>query len=323
MTRRRVGGVLVLLLPLVGLLGLPHALQAAVPPLGQPRGVCTVPVRGQDQQLSCPVLIVGRPVSVRITVYPQHSRRQPLRVIQVTNPSTVQTLVDLLDTLDYPPLGEGYNCTADTGTLDVLRFMYANKDRWTVRAQTFDCMTVTSHGVPARGSPRFVSLLRHLAGQTVTLGTRGVGPVPFGTLKGEAVRNLQKFLGPPNARGINTGCGAKYTEVTWKDFIAEFRLGRFSGYRYVAGGYPVLTKGSPRDHVAATGPDPMLSTAAGITLGSDLAELRQRYRKLRQSGADTWTAPSGLTFVVGLEYRDMGVGTDKIVEIKVGTCGAF
>lgn len=157
----------------------------------------------------------------------------------------------------------------------------------------------------------------------VTLETRGVGPVHFGTPKVEAVRRLQKLLGPPNAQGINTGCGPNYTEVTWEDFIAEFRLGRFSGYRYIIGGYPVQMKGSPRDHVSAAKPVPLMSTAAGITLGNDLAELRQHYRKLRQSGAASWTAPSGLTFVVSSEYRNMSAGTDKIVEIKIGICGAF
>jgi hypothetical protein len=155
------------------------------------------------------------------------------------------------------------------------------------------------------------------------LGARGVGPVRFGTPKVEAVRGLQKLLGSPNARGINTGCGPRYTEDTWEDFIAEFRQSRFSGFRYIIGGYPIQEKGSPRDHVSAAKPVPFLSTAAGITLGSDLGELRQRYRKLRQSGAISWTAPSGLTFVISPKHRNVYAGTNKIVEIEIGTCGAF
>jgi hypothetical protein len=112
--------------------------------------------------------------------------------------------------------------------------------------------------------------------------------------------------------------------VAWKDFIAEFRLGRFSGYRYIMAGY--LQKGSPPIFLSAAKRVPFLTTAAGITLGSNLAELRHRYRKLRQSGADSWTVgrqPSGLTFVIGDNYQNMYAGTDKIVEIKIGTCGAF
>jgi hypothetical protein len=179
---------------------------------------------------------------------------------------------------------------------------------------------LTTQGVSAASALRAFGPVDH---RIVTLGTRGVGPVHFGTPKIRAVRSLQKLLGSPNAQGINTGCGPNYTEVTWEDFIAEFRLGRFSGYRYIIGGYPVQTKGSPRDHVSAPKPVPLMATAAGITLGNDLAELRQRYRKLRQSGAASWTASSGLTFVIGSKYRNMYAGTDKIVEIKIGTCGAF
>jgi hypothetical protein len=155
------------------------------------------------------------------------------------------------------------------------------------------------------------------------LGTRGVGPVHFGTPEGEAVRRLQKLLGSPNAQGINTGCGPRWTEVTWEDFVAEFRLDRFFGYRYILGGYRISVKGSPRDHVSSAKPIPYLSTAAGITLGDDLAQLRHRYRDLRQSGAISWTTPSGLTFAISPKHQNVYAGTNKIVEIKTTTCGAF
>ena len=157
----------------------------------------------------------------------------------------------------------------------------------------------------------------------VTLGTRGVGQVPFGIARMEAVKRLRGLLGPPNWQGINTGCGPRYTEVAWRDFIAEFHRGHFSGYRYMLDVYVVEAKGSPRDHVPAAKGVPFMSTSAGITLGSDLAELRSRYKRLRQSGADSWTAPSGLTFVVWSGYRNMLAGSDRMVEIKIGTCGAF
>ena len=157
----------------------------------------------------------------------------------------------------------------------------------------------------------------------VALGTRGVGQVPFGIVRMEAVKRLQGLLGPPNWQGINTGCGPRYTEVAWRDFIAEFYRGHFSGYRYMLDVYAVEAKGSPRDHAPGAKGVPFMSTSAGITLGSDLAELRPLYKRLRQSGADSWTAPSGLTFVVWSGYRNMLAGSDRMVEIKIGTCGAF
>ena len=115
----------------------------------------------------------------------------------------------------------------------------------------------------------------------VTLGTRGVGQVPFGIARMEAVKRLRGLLGRPNWQGINTGCGPRYTEVAWRDFIAEFHRGHLSGYRYMLDVYVVEAKGSPRDHVPAAKGVPFMSTLAGITLGSDLAELRSRYKRLR------------------------------------------
>jgi hypothetical protein len=148
-----------------------------------------------------------------------------------------------------------------------------------------------------------------------------VGTVRFGMRKGEAVARLRVLFGAPSARGVNTGCGARYTEVEWGDFVAEFRLGVFSGYRFVRGGYPLTTAGSPRDASPPAGVSPALATARGITLGSTLAELRALYR-LRRAGANLWRAPNGLLFVDDAK-RDPVPPASRIVEIKTGTCGDF
>ena len=181
-------------------------------------------------------------------------------------------------------------------------------------------MVQTTQGASASLAQRSASPAQR---PPVTLGTRGVGQIPFGIAKMEAVTRLRGLLGPPNWQGINTGCGPRYTEVAWRDFIAEFYRGHFSGYRYMLDVYVIEAKGSPRDHVPGAKGVPVMSTLAGITLGSDLAEVRSRYKRLRQSGADSWRVPSGLTFVVWSGYGNMLAGSDRIVEIKIGTCGAF
>ncbi len=153
------------------------------------------------------------------------------------------------------------------------------------------------------------------------LQAHGVGTVRFGMRKGEAVARLRVLFGAPSARGVSTGCGARYTEVEWGDFVAEFRLGVFSGYRFVRGGYPLTTAGSPREASPTAGVSPALATARGITLGSTIADLRALYR-LHRAGADMWRTPDGLTFVDD-GRRDPVPPTSRIVEIKIGTCGDF
>lgn len=140
-----------------------------------------------------------------------------------------------------------------------------------------------------------------------TLEPQSIGPVSFGTAKPAAVRQLTALLGAPTSRGINTGCGPRYTEVRWHDLAVEFRLGKLSGYRY-------LTK---------TGAvSPKLETAAGISLGSTLGATRNAYGSLARIGADSWRARDGLVFVDDAK-RDPVPPTSRIVEIKIGTCGAF
>jgi hypothetical protein len=140
-------------------------------------------------------------------------------------------------------------------------------------------------------------MLSSPATKRLVLDSNGIADVHFGLPKTKTVAALQASLGKPNATGTNTGCGPAVTEVAWHDLIAEFRHGTFTGYRYVSGGYPLTTAGSPHDPVSPMPRTPALTTARGITLGSTLRELRAAYPGLIQSGALKWTAPNGLVFV--------------------------
>lgn len=151
----------------------------------------------------------------------------------------------------------------------------------------------------------------------------GIGSVSFGSPKAQVVASLQRSLGAPNARGVNTGCGFRFSEVAWHDLVAEFRRDRFTGYRFVEGGWPLTTPGSPRDRVGPRRTTPHLETARGITLGSTLGAVRHAYGSLRRSGATQWTAADGLVFGESSANRDPASPTNRVTEIEVGTCGAF
>jgi hypothetical protein len=145
--------------------------------------------------------------------------------------------------------------------------------------------------------------------------------VHFGAPKAEAVAALSALLGAPGGRGANTGCSPRYTEVVWGDLAVEFRSSRFSGYRYVEGGFPITTPGSPHAPVPK-GVTPNLATAKGITLGSTLAQVRAVYTPLRRVATDGWKATNKLWFGDDAK-RDPIPPTSRIVEIKIGTCGDF
>lgn len=158
-----------------------------------------------------------------------------------------------------------------------------------------------------------------IAGVGVT--ARGIGSIRFGLSKGEAVREFDARFGSPTAAGINTGCGRRFTEVVWGDFAAEFRSNTFSGYRYVAGGFPLETPSSPRERDQET-VTPALRDASGLTLYSTLGRFRSAYGHLRRTGADWWQTPNGL-YLMDNAMIDPVKPSAKIVEIKIGTCGDF
>lgn len=150
----------------------------------------------------------------------------------------------------------------------------------------------------------------------------GIDTVRFGVTKRTAVAELGRLFGHPSARGINTGCSASYTEVEWGDLVAEFRLGKFSGFRFLKGGWPLTTARSPHEASPPKTVYPELATATGVSLESTLAELRRAYRPLRLVGTDKWRAANGLTFVDDAKH-DPDPPSSRIIEIKVGTCGDF
>ena len=157
-------------------------------------------------------------------------------------------------------------------------------------------------------------------GRAPALQADGIGTVRFGLPKATAVSELSDLFGSPSARFVNSGCGPRYTEVAWGELYAEFRLGEFSGYRYLRDGWPPKTYAHrpPPPKVVS----PRIATAKGITLGSTLAQVRAAYRPLQRAGADWWRSPNHLVFVDDAE-RDPIPPTSRIIEIKTGTCGAF
>jgi hypothetical protein len=153
------------------------------------------------------------------------------------------------------------------------------------------------------------------------LAPNGIGTVRFGLTKSRAVTQLTALFGAPAGRGVNTGCRPRYTEVEWGDLVAEFRSNTFSGYRYIVGGYPLTTAGSPHEAATPKVLSPDLATSTEITLGSTIAQARAAYGTLRLTGAETWETPNGLDIV---DNANVGkLPPTRIYEIKIGTCGDF
>jgi hypothetical protein len=152
------------------------------------------------------------------------------------------------------------------------------------------------------------------------LGADGIGSVRFGLPKAEAVDELRAEFGPPTWRGINTACGPNWTEVTWDDLAAEFRLGKFCGYRYASARQIQSEFGSPK---TPTRPGyPKLVTTKGITLERTLAALRAAYI-LHLAGAGRWHSNNGLIFVSNARHGPAPLSS-RIREIKTsGACGDF
>jgi len=149
-----------------------------------------------------------------------------------------------------------------------------------------------------------------------TLGPHGIGTARFGETERATVSGLTALLGPPTRRLPNTGCGPRFREVAWGHLYAEFRSGRFEGFRYVVKGWPL-------DHTGGTTPvSPKARTPKGVTLGDTLGEVRAAYGSLRLVGTDRWESSDGLVFYDNAKH-DPVPPSSRIVEIKIGTCGDF
>ena len=161
------------------------------------------------------------------------------------------------------------------------------------------------------------------AGTVVTVGdgADGIGTVAFGLPKVDVVDDFSALFGPPTWRGINRGCGARWTEVVWHDLAAEFRDATFSGYRYsrnARGLFSIVR----RPQAPNTTLIPRLATAEGITLGSTLAAVRAVYT-LHLAGAGKWHSDNRIVFVSDAQHSPAPLSS-RIIEIKSpSTCGDF
>jgi hypothetical protein len=189
---------------------------------------------------------------------------------------------------------------------------------------------VAASGSPARVARPSTVIVSPSAGlrnsqkrfaSAIVLGADGIGSVRFGISRNRAVSELRRRFGTPSAQGVNTGCGPRYREVDWGDLLAEFRLGRFSGYRYVTAGYQLPIPAGPRAP-GPNGPTTGLTTATGITLDSTLAQVREAYKPLAFVGTDRWKAKNDIVFVDDAE-RDPEPPNSRIIEIKTSTCGDY
>jgi hypothetical protein len=153
-------------------------------------------------------------------------------------------------------------------------------------------------------------------GETPLLSGRGIGDTHFGARKTRAVRELSTVLGRPSRRF--EGCGPTVTEVEWGHLYVEFWRGKFSGFRYMQGAW------SSSGAVSGSRVSPLrphLATSAGITLGSTLRQLRERYPRLTLVGTDRWQNHAGIIFSVSFATRQPPSPNSRITEIKYGTCG--
>ena len=149
------------------------------------------------------------------------------------------------------------------------------------------------------------------------LGPHGIGSVRFGVAEAKAVSALRAQFGAPTAEGINAGCGSRFTEVEWGDLAVEFHSHRFTGYRYISGGFELTTHYKPLTTVA-----PKVTTSTGISLGSTVRQLHAAYPALSLAGAESWRARNGLTFVAYTRASPPPLSS-RIGEIKTGTCGDY
>jgi hypothetical protein len=176
----------------------------------------------------------------------------------------------------------------------------------------------SDHGVVPRGHSR--SLTTETSGiGAITLGADGLGPVDFGSRKEQATAELTQLLGPASGGGINTGCGAAFTELDWGELAVEFHHNVFSGYRDQNRPNGSLQLGPVN---TAEPLQPAAKTAAGIGLEDSLGQLRAAYPKLSLVGANRLQASNGLSFVNNSRYSP-GSPQSKIIEIRVGTCGDY
>jgi hypothetical protein len=150
----------------------------------------------------------------------------------------------------------------------------------------------------------------------LVLGPDDLGIIHAGEAQTVAVATMTRFLGPPSSTAPGTCQGT--TEVEWNDLSLEFSGGSFAGYRYLRGGLAAVGATSRPSPGPGT---PLLKTAAGVTLGMTLAEVRPLYPP------EAFSAEQGGRIAVGgtktgdrlfLGFFDQAPGT-PLSEIKGGS----
>jgi predicted nucleic acid-binding Zn ribbon protein len=191
---------------------------------------------------------------------------------------------------------------------------------WLLLVAALIVVAVASYG-PFRpsggGGPR--PLGASAPGHTPVASSQGVGGVSFGMPRSQAVAQLTRLFGTRSRSVRNTGCGARFGEVEWGHFYAEFRQGRFTGFRYMDGSWlPQQVHSNPPARVV----QPRIATEKGVSLGTSLGQVRKTYGPLSLIGTDRWQTSDGLVFYDDA-LRDPSPASSRIIEIKFGTCGDF
>jgi hypothetical protein len=173
----------------------------------------------------------------------------------------------------------------------------------------------SSPGGPGSGGPSGAA-----AGAVARVSNRGIGGVRIGATKAQTVATLSRLFGPPSRRFVSDGCGSPtVTEVAWGNLYAEFRNDTFSGYRYLSGTW-LRTGVYPSRNLSSV--QPRLATAAGITIGDSLQQLRRAEGTLTPVGTARWQDGAGLVFYDNAT-RFPDPASSRITEIKYATCGDF
>jgi hypothetical protein len=149
---------------------------------------------------------------------------------------------------------------------------------------------------------------------SITLDADGLGIVRVDETQAGVVTTMTQSLGPPS----DTTAGACHgrTEVEWHDLSLEFSSGVLAGYRYPRGGLAAVgTLNRPG------GPsNPSLKTAAGVTLGMTLAEVRPHYapNEFSEEQGGSISVPGAATGDRLFLLFGRNVPSTPLVEVKGG-----
>jgi hypothetical protein len=166
----------------------------------------------------------------------------------------------------------------------------------------------------AVGKPRHAGMYLSTSAP-IRLDGKGLGIVNFGASTSSATKTLSATLGTPTGHP-GAGCTTAYSQTAWHDLIVQFKSGRFSGYRYVAGGWSGISPSTKSLHAVVT---PKLATSTGITLGSTTAATKRAYPSVHQTGSDFWSTPTGIVFAF-YELKATSSSAEPIYEIKNNVC---